>query len=35
MVVDGGAGIICPTKENQPMGAKKGTAMGGTWQTVS
>ena len=24
------AGLICPNKEKQPMGAKKGTNMGGT-----
>ena len=29
------AGIICPTKEKQPMGAKKGTTMGGTWPIQS
>ena len=25
------AGVICPTKQKQPMGVKKGTTMGVTW----
>ena len=29
------AGIICPTKEQQPMGVKRCTSIGGTWQRVN
>ena len=32
MVVNGGRAFFCPTKEQQPMGARRGTTMGGTWQ---
>ena len=28
-------GIFCPTKRQQPMGAKRGTTTGGTWQRVN